>query len=137
MTRKRHTAEQISAVLKDAQAGTGVQELCRKHGISDATFDKWRTKRWTSRRGKRSPQKTGSAQGDASGGAVEHRALGAESATGVPVTHTRAEHVALSQSTSGGCDLADPDPGDCRGQAAVRLSSDLCAGAPRRLGREP
>ncbi|MDX2253475.1 MAG: IS3 family transposase [Nitrospira sp.] len=44
MTRKRHTEEQIIAVLKDAQAGTGVQELCRKHGISDATFYKWRTK---------------------------------------------------------------------------------------------
>lgn len=35
MTRKRHTEEQIIAVLKDAQAGIGVQELCRKHGISD------------------------------------------------------------------------------------------------------
>ena len=44
MTRKRHTEEQIIAVLKDAQAGMGVQELCRKHGISDATFYKWRTK---------------------------------------------------------------------------------------------
>ena len=44
MTRKRHTEEQIIAVLKDAQAGTSVQDLCRKHGISDATFYKWRTK---------------------------------------------------------------------------------------------
>jgi putative transposase len=44
MTRKRHTEEQIIAVLKDAQAGVGVQELCRKHGISDATFYKWRAK---------------------------------------------------------------------------------------------
>ena len=31
-------------MLKDAQAGIGVQELCRKHGISDATFYQWRTK---------------------------------------------------------------------------------------------
>jgi putative transposase len=31
-------------VLKDAQAGVSVQDLCRKHGISDATFYKWRTK---------------------------------------------------------------------------------------------
>ncbi len=44
MPRKRHTEEQIIAVLKDAQAGIGVQELCRKHGISDATFYKWRAK---------------------------------------------------------------------------------------------
>ena len=42
MTRTRHTEEQIIAVLKDAQAGIGGQELCRKHGISDATFYKWR-----------------------------------------------------------------------------------------------
>ena len=44
MTRKRYTEEQIIAVLKDAQAGIGVSELCRKHSISDATFYKWRTK---------------------------------------------------------------------------------------------
>ena len=44
MTRKRHTEEQIIAVLKEAQAGVGVQELCRKHGISDPTFYKWRAK---------------------------------------------------------------------------------------------
>ena len=43
MTRKRHTEEQIIGVLKDAQAGIGISELCRKHGISDATFYKWRT----------------------------------------------------------------------------------------------
>lgn len=44
MTRKRHTEEQIIAVLKDAQNGVSVQDLCRKHGISDATFYTWRTK---------------------------------------------------------------------------------------------
>ena len=35
MTRKRHTEEQITAVLKDAQSGVSVQDLRRKHGISD------------------------------------------------------------------------------------------------------
>ena len=44
MKKSRFTDSQIIAVLKDAQAGTGIQELCRKHGISDATFYKWRTK---------------------------------------------------------------------------------------------
>ena len=38
MTRKRHAEEQIITVLKDDQAGVSVQDLCRKHGISDATF---------------------------------------------------------------------------------------------------
>ncbi len=44
MTRKRHTEEQIIAVLKEAEAGVSTPELCRKHGISDATFYKWRAK---------------------------------------------------------------------------------------------
>src|SRR5262249_51870439 len=37
MTTQPHTEEQIIAVLKDAHAGIGVQELCRKHGISDVS----------------------------------------------------------------------------------------------------
>jgi putative transposase len=44
MTRKRHTEEQIIGVLKEAQTGLSVPDLCRKHGISDATFYKWRAK---------------------------------------------------------------------------------------------
>jgi putative transposase len=44
MIRKRHTEEQIIALLKDAQAGVSVQDLCRKHGISDTTFYTRRTK---------------------------------------------------------------------------------------------
>lgn len=35
MTRKRHTEEQVIAVLKDAQAGSGVQELCRKIALEE------------------------------------------------------------------------------------------------------
>ena len=42
--RKRYTEEQIIAVLKEAQSGIATQELCRKHGISDATFYNWRAK---------------------------------------------------------------------------------------------
>jgi putative transposase len=41
---KRHTEEQIIAVLKEAEAGTKTGELCRQHGISDATFYKWKAK---------------------------------------------------------------------------------------------
>jgi putative transposase len=41
---KNHTEEQIIAVLKEAEAGVKTPEICRKHGISDATFYKWKSK---------------------------------------------------------------------------------------------
>jgi len=44
MKRSRFSEEQIIGVLKEHQAGLGAKELCRKHGVSDATFYKWRSK---------------------------------------------------------------------------------------------
>ena len=44
MKRSRFTEEQIIGVLKEHQAGLSAAELCRKHGISDATFYTWRKK---------------------------------------------------------------------------------------------
>jgi putative transposase len=44
MKRSRFTEEQIIGVLKEHQAGSSAAELCRKHGISDATFYNWRSK---------------------------------------------------------------------------------------------
>ena len=38
------TESQIIAFLKEAEAGTPVPELCRSHGISSTTFNKWRSK---------------------------------------------------------------------------------------------
>ena len=38
MKRSRFSEEQIIGILKVHQAGLGAKELCRKHGISDATF---------------------------------------------------------------------------------------------------
>ncbi len=164
MTRKRHTEEQIIAVLKDAHAGIGVHELCRKHGISDATFYKWRTKyaglndvkklRQLEDENRRLKQmvaeqaldiqalkainaKTGRAQGEASGGSVEHRALWAQSATGVPASRSGSPDPALSRSASGGSGAADSDPGACRAQAAIWLSAYLCVLTARGLAREP
>lgn len=44
MKRSRFTEEQIIGILKEHQAGLSVADLCRKHGISDATFYKLRSK---------------------------------------------------------------------------------------------
>ncbi len=44
MKRSRFSEEQIIGILKEHQAGLGAKELCRKNGISDATFYKWRSK---------------------------------------------------------------------------------------------
>ena len=44
MKTSRFSDSQIIAILKQAEAGTPAPELCREHGISSATFYKWRTK---------------------------------------------------------------------------------------------
>jgi putative transposase len=44
MKRKRFTEEQIIAVLREHELGTKTADLCRKHGISEATFYNWKSK---------------------------------------------------------------------------------------------
>jgi putative transposase len=44
MMTSRFTESQIIAILKQAEAGTPVPELCREHGMSSASFYKWRSK---------------------------------------------------------------------------------------------
>ena len=44
MKTSRYTDSQILGILKQAEAGTPVPELCREHGMSSATFYKWRAK---------------------------------------------------------------------------------------------
>lgn len=44
MKKSRFTEEQIAFALKQAELGTPVSEVCRKMGISDATFYNWRKK---------------------------------------------------------------------------------------------
>jgi putative transposase len=42
--KKRYTEEQIVEILREADAGAKVEELCRRKGISQGTFFRWRSK---------------------------------------------------------------------------------------------
>ena len=44
MKRSRFSEEQIIAILREQETGAKTVEVCRKHGISDATFYKWKAK---------------------------------------------------------------------------------------------
>lgn len=44
MKKSRFSEEQIIGILKEQQAGLPVAEICRRHGISDATFNTWRSR---------------------------------------------------------------------------------------------
>jgi len=44
MKRKRFTEEQIIGVLKESEAGAKTDDICRRHGVSSATFYSWRKK---------------------------------------------------------------------------------------------
>ena len=42
--KKRFTTEQIIRVLKESESGVSTSDLCRKHGVSPATFYNWKNK---------------------------------------------------------------------------------------------
>ena len=44
MRKSRYTDNQIISILKQAEAGTPIPDLCREHGMSSALFYKWRAK---------------------------------------------------------------------------------------------
>ncbi len=42
--KKRYSDEQIIGFLREAEAGVGIKDLCRRHGFSEASFYAWRSK---------------------------------------------------------------------------------------------
>jgi putative transposase len=44
MKKRRFTETQIVSILKESDAGMLVKDICRKHGISDATYYNWKSK---------------------------------------------------------------------------------------------
>jgi putative transposase len=48
MKPSRFTDEQIIGILREQEAGAATADVCRKHGISSATFYKWKAKRISS-----------------------------------------------------------------------------------------
>ena len=44
MKRKRYTSEQVVSILKEAESGLSITEICRKYGVSQGTFFRWKSK---------------------------------------------------------------------------------------------
>jgi putative transposase len=109
MKKTRYCEEQIVNILKEGEAGISVNELCRKYGMSDATYYNWKAKyagmaasdvkrlkqledensrlkhlvadlTLDNRRSKKSSQKTSKAQSEERSRGIHHRKLWAEPA---------------------------------------------------------
>ena len=142
-----------------------VQDLCRKHGISDATFYKWRTKyaglevsdvktlRQLEEETRRLKQmvavqaldlqalkaltaKTGKAQSETNRRQVADGTLWAESTASVSVSGAGSQHTAVPESSIRRPGAPCADARERRDQAPLQLPTDLRAAAPGRVAGE-
>src|SRR5215472_1951193 len=150
MKRSRFSEEQIIAILREQEAGTKTVEVCRKHGISDATFYKWKAKYGgmevpDARRLKALEDenaklkrllaeavldnamlkdvaaKNGGARGQTRGRGIPWGGLRGEPAAGVPGDRGRSQFGPLSQQAARGWRHSDPASRTCRFPPALRL----------------
>lgn len=44
MGHQKYTEEQVIGILREGEAGAKIQDICRKYGVSDATYDRWKAR---------------------------------------------------------------------------------------------
>ena len=166
MKRKRFSEEKIIGVLKEQEAGAKVDDVCRRHAISSATFYAWRkkygglelseAKRLRELEAENAKlkrivadqlldmsamkdllAKTGEARGEAQSRGLSDEREDAQRAAGLPDRRACPVGAAISAGGAGQRVGCGAHEGTCVGEPAIRLSPAPCGVAPRGAGGEP